>query len=64
MGTKNNPKNRGKASEKKKFNGKDIEPVLYHGVHTGHGKYVAAKYAGTTELVLDNAKKPLQWEDI
>ena len=33
--------------EKKKHEGKDVEPVYYHGVHAGHGKYMAAKYAGT-----------------
>lgn len=64
MGTKNNPKNRGKAIEKKKFNGKEIEPVYYYGVHAGHGKYMAAKYAGSTQLVLDSANKPMQWEEV
>ena len=51
MGTKNNPKNRVKNVEKKKHNGKDIEPAYYNGVHAGHGKYMAAKYAGTLQLV-------------
>ncbi len=64
MGTKNNPKNRVKAQEKKKHNGKDVEPVFYHGVHAGHGKYMAAKYAGTTQLAVNQAGKPLQWEEI
>ncbi len=65
MGTKNNPKNR-KAVEKKKYNGKDIEPVLYHGVNAGHGKYMAAKYAGSSAAVLisDSSGKPLQWEEL
>ncbi len=63
MGTKNNPKNR-KAVEKKKHNGKDIEPILYHGVHAGHGKYMAAKYAGTAQLIVDQNNKPLQWEEL
>lgn len=61
MGTKNNPKNR-KAVEKKKFNGKEIEPVYYYGVHAGHGKYMTAKYAGTTQLVVDQAGRPVQWD--
>ncbi len=64
MGTKNNPKNRVKNLDKKKHNGKDVEPVLYHGVHAGHGKYMAAKYAGTSQLVANEAGKPLQWEEI
>jgi len=63
MGTKNNPKNR-KAVEKKKHNGKDIEPIMYHGVHAGHGKYMAAKYSGSTQIVVDTSGKPLQWEEV
>lgn len=65
MGTKNNPKNR-KAVEKKTFNGKEVEPILYHGVNAGHGKYIAAKYAGAgaPNLVVDEAGKPLQWEQL
>jgi hypothetical protein len=62
MGTKNNPKNRVKNTEKKKFNGKDIEPIYYYGVHAGHGKYMAAKYSGTFQLVLGSDNKPLQWK--
>lgn len=64
MGTKNNPKNRVKNVEKKKFNGKEIEPVYYYGVHAGHGKYMAAKYAGSTQLAVNAAQKPLQWDEI
>ena len=63
MGTKNNPKNR-KAVEKKKHNGKEIEPIFYQGVHAGHGKYMAAKYAGTAQIIVDAAGKPLQWEEL
>lgn len=63
MGTKNNPKNR-KAVEKKKYNGKEIEPVLYHGVNLGHGKYIAAKYAGSSQLIIDDSGKPFQWDDL
>ncbi len=64
MGTKNNPKNRVKAAEKKKFNGKEIEPAYYSGGHVGHGKYMAAKYSGTNQLVLGSDNKPLQWSEI
>lgn len=64
MGTKNNPKNRVKAVEKKKYNGKEVEPVLYCGSNVGHGKYIAAKYSGTTQLVLGAENKPLQWSEI
>ena len=63
MGTKNNPKNR-KAVAKKQYNGKEIEPILYHGVHAGHGKYMAAKYAGSSQLAVDSNDKPLCWDEI
>ena len=65
MGTKNNPKNRAKAVEKKKFNGKEVEPIYYYGVHAGHGKYMAARYAGTsTQLVVDATNKPITWSEV
>jgi hypothetical protein len=64
MGTKNNPKNRVKAAEKKKFDGKEIEPAYYYGSHVGHGKYMAAKYSGTNQLALNPEGKPLQWSEI
>lgn len=64
MGTKNNPKNRVKNVEKKKFNGKEVEPVYYYGVHSGHGKYMSAKYAGTTQLVVDSNSKPIHWDQV
>jgi hypothetical protein len=63
MGTKNNPKNRVKNVEKKKINGKEVEPVYYYGVHAGHGKYMAAKLAGSTQLVVDAAGRPVQWDE-
>ncbi len=63
MGTKNNPKNRAKA-EKKKYNGKEVEPILYYGVHTGHGKYISAKYSGSTNLVVDSTGKPMPWDQV
>lgn len=64
MGTKNNPKNRVKNIEKKKHNGKDVDPVYYYGVHAGHGKYMAAKYSGTPQLAVNAAGKPLQWDEV
>jgi len=64
MGTKNNPKNRAKNIEKKKFNGKEVEPIYYYGVGAGHGKYMAAKYISTTQLVLGADNVPLQWSQL
>lgn len=64
MGTKNNPKNR-KAVEKKTFNGKEVVPILYHGINSGHGKYIAAKYAGAgVNLIVDESGRPLQWDEL
>lgn len=62
MGTKNNPKNRSTKAEKKKFRGKEIEPVYYHGTHAGHGKYMAAKITGTLTMVTDESGKPMTWK--
>ena len=64
MGTKNNPKNRGKVIEKKQHNGKEVEPAYYYGVHAGHGKYMAAKYLKSTQVASDTSGKPLQWDEI
>jgi hypothetical protein len=64
MGTKNNPKNRAKNIEKKKFNGKEVEPIYYYGVRVGHGKYMAAKYINTTQLVLGADNRPMQWSQL
>jgi hypothetical protein len=64
MGTKNNPKNRGKVVKKKTHNGKEVEPILYAGGHAGHGKYIAGKYAGGSDIVVNSAGKPLPWDDI
>jgi hypothetical protein len=64
MGTKNNPKNRAKGTKKKQYEGKDVEAALYYGMHNGHGKYVSAKYAGTTDMICDKNEKPLPWSEI
>lgn len=64
MGTKNNPKNRVKNIEKKKHNNREIEPILYCGMHSGHGKYISAKYSGSSSLVVDSSGKPIPWDQI
>lgn len=64
MGTKNNPKNRGKVIEKKTHQGKEIEPVLYYGTHANHGKYITGKLSGTSQIVRDSAGKPIPWGEI
>jgi hypothetical protein len=59
-----NPKNRDKNDEKKKFIGKEGEPIYYYGVRVGHGKYMAAKYSNSTTLVLGDDNRPLQWSQL
>lgn len=61
--SKNSRKNK-QIDVKKQFNGKDVDPILYYGVHVGHGKYVSAKFSGTSDLVCDEAGKPLSWDHI
>ena len=64
MGTKNNPKNRAKGVEKKKHGGKEVDPVLYHGIHVGHGKYITGKYSGSNQIIIDENGRPLPWDNI
>lgn len=64
MGTKNNPKNRGADGAKKMLQGKELEPVLYYGKYAGHGKYMAARFVKTNDMILDKNGKPLQWSEI
>jgi hypothetical protein len=62
MGTKNNPKNRGAVIKHKTLDGKKIEPVLYVG---GKARYMAAKYSGTTEIIIDKTSGiVMQWDKI
>ncbi len=63
MGTKNNPANRGKASEARIYNGKTVKPVLYIGTRVGHGKYISAQYEDST-LVVDETGKPIMWDSM
>ncbi|NBR95160.1 MAG: hypothetical protein EBT55_02485 [Proteobacteria bacterium] len=63
MGTKNNPKNR-KVLQKRKFQGKEIEPTYYQGNYAGHGNYMSAKYSNTTQLVIDQNGLPMHWKNI
>ena len=62
MGTKNNPANRGKGTEKL-YEGKVVKPVLYIGTHIGHGKYMAVQYDGG-KMALDKSGKPILWDSI
>ena len=41
MSSKNNPENRGRVTELRKYNGKNVKPVLYI---NGSNRYMAAMY--------------------
>jgi hypothetical protein len=70
MGTKNNPKNRTKEVKLKTFFDKvsnkniEVSPVLYYGVHAGHGKYIAARNIASGDLVIDDSSKPIPYDQI
>lgn len=61
MGTKNNPKNRGKNNKKKIMNGKVLEPIL---CVLGKKKVICAKYAKTSNIVCDDKQNPIPWDNI
>lgn len=62
--SKNNPANRGQKASGYRVtgSGKLVLPVLYLGRALGHGKYMAAGI--DSELVRDNAGKPLAYRDL
>lgn len=51
MSSKNNPENRGRVTELRKYNGKTVKPVLYI---NGTTRYIAAMYE-SGELAMDKA---------
>jgi len=64
MGTKNNPKNRGRGDNKKFQQGKELEPVKYYGKHAGHGNYIAGRVVKSNNMICDDSGKPLLWDEI
>lgn len=63
MGSKNNPKNRGGAVKTKKYNGKDVEPVMFIDP-INKRKYLSAKYVKSTDIICGAEKSPIKWSDI
>jgi hypothetical protein len=61
--SKNSRKNK-QMAVKKQFDGKDIDPIFYYGTHSGHGKYVSAKFSGTKTMVCDESGKPVIWDQV
>jgi len=50
MSSKNNPENRGRVTELRKYDGKEVKPVLYI---NGKNRYIAAMFENG-DLVLDS----------
>lgn len=63
MGSKNNPKNRGAEGKKKTYNGKEIEPIMYYDTEKKQ-KYLSAKISKTADVVCDENRTPVKWDDI
>jgi hypothetical protein len=51
MSSKNNPENRGRVTELRKFDGKTVKPVLYV---NGKSRYMAGQFENG-DLVIDKA---------
>lgn len=64
MGTKNNPSNRGKGAAGKSFNEKPVKPVLFIGTQVGKGKFIAAIYEDSGDVVTDNNGDAIPWDSI
>lgn len=61
MSSKNNPENRGKVTELRRWNGKKVKPVLF--IQRGVGKYMAAMYEDGTLVIKDSTKLPLPYAE-
>ncbi len=64
MSSKNNPENRGRVTELRKYDGKTVKPTYYFGKHKGHGNYIAAMYENG-DLALDpSTKRPIPYKNV
>lgn len=60
-GSKNDAKNRGASAQVKKYNNKPVEPIKFY----SQGKVlIAAKFTGTSDIVLDENKNPVPYNSI
>ena len=62
MSSKNNPEARGKVTELRKYNGKNVKPVLF--IARGVGRYIAAAFEDGTMVVDKNTKLPIAYKNI
>jgi hypothetical protein len=59
--SKNNPENRGKVTELRKFNGKKVKPVLF--IQRGVGKYIASAYEDGALAIDPKTKLPVPYKN-
>lgn len=63
-GSKNDAKNRNSRAALRRFNGEEVEPIMYDGSAFKHGKFMAAKYKDKTKgegLIVDGAGIPIAY---
>lgn len=58
--SKNNPENRGKVTELRKWKGKKVKPVLF--IQRGVGKYIAAMYEDGNLVIDPQTKLPVSYD--
>ncbi|MBN8530547.1 MAG: hypothetical protein J0L97_01620 [Alphaproteobacteria bacterium] len=63
MSSKNNPENRGRVTELRKYNGKKVQPVMYINPTKGT-KYIAAQYEDGNLVIDPSSKMPIAYKKI
>ena len=58
--SKNNPENRGKVTELRKWKGKKVKPVLF--IQRGVAKYIAAMYEDGNLVIDPTTKLPIAYK--
>lgn len=61
MSSKNNPENRGKVTELRRWEGKKVKPVLV--ILPGVGRYMAAQDEGGNLIINKSTKQPVKYSD-
>ena len=60
--SKNNPDARKEATKLRKFNGKNVKPVLF--IQRGVGRYIAAAYEDGSLVIDKSTKLPLAYKKV
>ncbi len=61
MSSKNNPENRGRITELRKYNGKTVKPVLYI---NGNNRYIAAMYEDGNLVINESTKLAVPYQSV